>query len=151
MRKDKKAPTTYTWVSSDGTRNIIIPGVDGVSETDLLILSDLDRLEANDDRRNRRHNVSFEVFIDHPDYEKILMDTETDVERSVVEKLDRTLMRRALHEAEKELTPAQMLLLEQVYVQELSVREIARREGISDVAIHKRLRTVLKKMKKSFR
>ena len=150
MRKDRKSPTTYTWVSSDGTRNIIIPGVDGVSETDLLILYDLDRLEANNDRRNRRHNISLEVFIDNPDKTDVLIDAEVDIEKSVVEKLDRLLMRNALHNATQSLSPEQIQLLEQVYIEKLSLREIARQEGIYHNALRKRLQSALKKLKKSF-
>ena len=150
MGKHKNNPSTYTWTANDGTEHIILPGMEGVREADLMVLYDLDRLEANADRRSRRHTVSLEVFIDNPDKAGVLIDTEVDIEKSVVESLDRVLIRKALQEAMKALTPAQICLLEQVYGQELPLREIARREGVSGTAIHKRLRTIIKKLKKSF-
>lgn len=150
MRNNKENLSTYAWTSIDGTEHIIIPGADGVTEADLLALRDLDRLDENAGRRYRRHHPSLEVFMADPDKCELLEDPDTDVERDVVEKLDRALMRNALRAAMKTLSPEQARLLSQVYVEEIHLREIARREGVHDNAIRKRLRIILKKIKENF-
>ena len=146
-----KPITEYTWASLDGTSHTIRIGHDNITETDVSTLRQLDRVQANDQRRYRRHSISLEVAIPYESSSSLLADTQTDIETETLDKLARETERLCLLEALAALSDAQRQLLDQVFEHELSLREIARREGVSDKAIRKRLQVILKNCKEIFR
>ena len=145
-----KPNTEYTWISLDGSTHTIRIEHDNITETDLYELRQLDRYQANDQRRYRRHTVSLEIVSPFADSSPILHDPHMDVEDKTLDRLAREAERLCLLAALEALSEAQRQLLDLVFEREFSLREIARREGVSDKAVRKRLQVILKKMKQNF-
>jgi len=145
-----KPITEYTWISLDGSTHTIRIGHDNITDDDVSTLRQFDQVLANDQRRYRRHTVSLEIIAPYADSNPLLADTQTDIETETLNKLAREAEQLCLLTALTALSEAQRQLLDQVFAHELSLREIARREGVSDKAIRKRLQTILKKLQQNF-
>jgi len=145
-----KTITEYTWTSLDGISHTIRIGHDNITEADVSTLHQLDRVQSNDQRRYRRHTINLEIIAPYNDSSPLLVDTQTDIETETLDKLAGEAEKRCLIEALAALSEAQRQLLDQVFEHELSLREIARREGVSDNTIRKRLKIIFKKIQKYF-
>lgn len=145
-----KPTTEYTWTSLDGSTNTIRIGHDNITETDVSTLRQLDQVQTNDQRRYRRHSISLEIAIPYESSSALLADTQIDIEAKTLDRLAREAERLCLLTALAALSEAQRHLLDQVFEHELSLREIARREGVSDNTIRKRLKIIFKKIQKYF-
>jgi len=143
-----KPITEYTWTSLDGSTHTIRIGHDNITEDDVSVLRRLDRAQENDQRRYRRHTVSLEIIAPYVDNSLLLADPHIDVEDETLDKLAREAEKLCLLTALTALSEVQRQLLDQVFAQELSLREIARREGVSDNTIRKRLKIIFKKIRK---
>ena len=148
MKQDQ--PKAYTWVFTDGAKIILRTVDNGITESDLDLLCQIDQRDANDRQRYRRHNISLESFVDSIDRSLLLMDVRADTEDVVLDQLEEQYWHDRLAESLSLLSSAQIRLLEQVFLEELSLREIARREGVCDNVIRKRLKGTLKKLKRNF-
>lgn len=139
------------------TSNIIM--IDGssveVSEEIYETYSQMHRREVYQEKlREENGEVSFEMlteknvpvdiyFHEHsPSAEKIILETEDEAERTV-------LLSR-LPEAMVPLTEEERVLINAIYFDGVSIREYARRNGVTLRAIQKRRDTVLKKLKNFF-
>ena len=145
-----KPITEYTWTTLDGTSHTIRIGHDNITEDDVSTLRQFDQVHVNDQRRYRRHTVSLEIIAPYTDSSPLLVDTQIDIEAETLDRLAREAERLCLLKALAALSEVQRQLLDQVFAHELSLREIAHREGVSDKAIRKRLQTILKKLQQNF-
>ena len=145
-----KPNTEYTWISLDGSTHTVRIGHDNITEADVSTLRQLDRVQVNDQRRYRRHTVSLEIVSPFADSSPILHDPHMDVEDETLDRLVKEAERLCLLTALAALSEAQRKLLDLVFERELSLREIARREGVSDNTIRKRLKIIFKKIQKYF-
>ncbi len=123
--------------SVDGSTYKVETGKDGVTEDDMR---DLRRVVKSSQKQmakgNRLDTVSIEL-ITEDGWEQ------TDV-AVIVEEQDEY---ERLHKAIATLTPEQQSLIQAVYFQGVSQREIAKAEGVSDMAIRDRLKRIYKKLK----
>lgn len=76
--------------------------------------------------------------------EDILIDKEQDIE-AIVEK---KLMLDKLHNSLSLLSPEERRLIRAIYFEDLTEREFAKKQGVSQNAIHKRKQRILEKIKK---
>ena len=148
MKQDQ--PKAYAWVFSDGTKITLRTDANGITAAELECLRRLDQQDANDSRRYRRHNVSLESASVYSEKSYLWLDTHTGFEDSLFDRLEEQYWHKRLAERIALLSSSQLRLLEQVYLEALSLREIARREGVCDNVIRKRLKGILKKLKRNF-
>lgn len=73
----------------------------------------------------------------------ILVDTEQDVEEIV----EKNLMLASLNDCLSLLSAEEKELIQMIYFEELTEREIAKKQGVSQVAIHKKKQRILHKLK----
>ena len=140
----------YAWIFTDGDKFILQSDENGVTDSYLDLLCQIDQRDANDRRRYRRHNVSLEFKSLYSEKSFLWMDTHTNFEDILFDQLEDQYWHDRLAESLSLLSSAQIRLLEQVFLEELSLREIARREGVCDNVIRKRLKGTLKKLKRNF-
>ena len=105
------------------------------------MLLDLDRQQYNNDQKETRRHVS----LDGMDYEGELFASAEDTERAVEHRED---MAR-LYSAMEFLSPSQRELVEKVYFEERKITDIACEEGVSHVAIIRRLNRIYEKLRKN--
>ena len=126
------------------TYEFVTGEVSGVEVDEHLggMLLDLDRQQDNNDQKETRRHVS----LDSMDYEGELFASAEDTEGEAVRRED---MAR-LYSAMEALSPSQRELVEKVYFEERKITDIAREEGVSQVAVRDRLERIYKKIKNNF-
>ena len=105
------------------------------------ILVELDRLERNNDKKERRRHYS----LDSCEYEGIVYASE-DKNLTAIFETDSKFGR--LTEAIKYLSDKQKSLIKAVYFDGMSVSDYAKHMGISQSAVSQQLKTIYKKLKK---
>lgn len=140
----------YDWVYSDGTKITLRTDENEITADELEHLRRLDQQDANDSRRYRRHNVSLESASVYSERSYLWLDTHANFEDSLLDRLEEQYWHERLAERIALLSSSQIRLLEQVFLEALSLREIARREGVCDNVIRKKLKGILKKLKRNF-
>ena len=105
------------------------------------MLLDLDRQQENNDQKETRRHFS----LDGMGYEGELFASAEDTERAVEHRED---MAR-LYSAMEFLSPSQRELVEKVYFEERKITDIACEEGVSHVAIIRRLNRIYEKLRKN--
>ena len=148
--KKQQGFESYTWTTADGRSYTIRPGEDGVTQADIHALYDADRMDGNNARKARRHLVSLDAIEAVAAGKSPILAEDTDMEAEVLERIILIQQLEQLQAAIKTLTDEQRNLLEQVYAQGLSLREIARREGVYPNSIVYRLSVILQRLKKFF-
>lgn len=145
MRKFKTGRnnrTTYIYYSEDGSRTVLRPGEDGVTEADIALLHEMD----DDDFNNDRRESSTERF--SPLEEWLVENEKTESPESLDETLLKNMTAENLHSAIDTLLPAQKELLYKVHFCGMKLTEIAHIEGVSKASVHERLQRIYKKLKK---
>lgn len=105
------------------------------------ILVELDRLERNNDKKERRRHYSLDSCV----YEGIVYASE-DKNLTAIFETDSKFGR--LTEAIKYLSDKQKSLIKAVYFDGMSVSDYAKHMGISQSAVSQQLKTIYKKLKK---
>ena len=125
------------------TYEFVTGEVSGVEVDEHLggMLLDLDRQQDNNDQKETRRHVS----LDSMDYEGELFASAEDTEGEAVRRED---MAR-LYSAMEILSPEQRELVEKVYFEERKITDIANEEGVSHVAIVRRLNRIFEKLRKN--
>lgn len=141
LKTGKKSRTTYIYYSEDGSRTVLRPGEDGVTEADIALLHKMDDDEFDNDRResSAERFSPFEDWLVENESTEAPVPMEDTVLRDLnVQKLDRAI--ETLHAAQKKL-------LFQVYFRGMKVTEIAREEGVDESSVRERLKWIYKKLK----
>ena len=105
------------------------------------MLLDFDRQQYNNDQKETRRHVS----LDGMEYEGAPFISEADTANEMERRED---MAR-LFSAMKALSPAQRELVEKVYFEGRKITDIACKEGVSHVAIVRRLNRIFEKLRKN--
>ena len=103
------------------------------------ILSELDRIEYNNNQTETRRHVSLDAF----NLDGTLFPSEDDVPGEIEEKERDS----ELYAAIKKLKPAQTELIRNIYFNGISVSDYAKIKHVSQPAISQRLATAIKKLK----
>lgn len=114
-----------------------------ITVTDIVFetVTELDKRDALNERKETRHCQSLEASIDNG---WDIADPNSNVEEIVV----RNQRYKALYSALAKLPDEQRELVEKVFFERVPQTEIAKQEGVSRVAIHLRLQVILQKLKK---
>ena len=104
------------------------------------VLHAMDREDYNSDRKYRRHNP---VSLSNADYDGDWMADEADILGDFIKAEDWEKLRAAL----EKLTHEQRSLIEDVYTKNGRIVDIARREGVSHVAVLDRIKRIHEKLK----
>ena len=124
----------YTYKFADGTTNVI-----EISEMFMAEINELERKENNNNHRETRRHVSLESF----NLDDGLFAAHVDIEAETENKEQYAL----LHSAIKRLPPKQRCLIYSIYFQDVPINEYAKRQGVTQSAICKRLNTIYDKLK----
>jgi len=125
---------TYEFLTGE---TVEIEAPDEVGE----LLIDIERDTYNGDRKEtRRHGSIFVMEEQGVQFE----DKAHNVELALEEGEENEILLSAI----EELLPQQRDLLQKVFYEELSIVEIARREGVSEAAVRNRLKKIYKKLEK---
>ena len=112
-----------------------------VNERQYNILDALDREERNADRKYYRHNP---ISLSNTEYEGAWMADGTDILGDLIDSEDREHLFSTL----AQLTRDQQTLIEQIFINNVKIVDIARKLGVSPVAIQNRLNKIFARMKK---
>lgn len=110
-----------------------------VSDEDAFALSELDRVEYNNNQRETRRHASLESF----NMDDSLIPSNDNTEADVI----RNLENEAVHIAMQHLLPQQKELIYRVYMERKTIASIARAECVNEAAIRGRLKKIYAKMK----
>jgi RNA polymerase sigma factor (sigma-70 family) len=105
----------------------------------LVINEGENRLEYNNDQTETRRHYSYS---DQNDKWSTLT-----AEEDVLDKILHTLEKEALKDAIKKLEPQQQELIWDVYYKGLSMADVARRDGVSKMAITNRMNKIIKRLR----
>lgn len=125
---------TYEFLNGD-VIEVDVP--DEIGEVSIEIDRDIYNSNRKETRRHNSINSMEEKGLQFQD-ESLNLETSL-LEKEVTENLGDAL---------KELLPQQRDLVHKVFYEELSIVEIARREGVSEAAIRNRLKKIYKKLEK---
>jgi RNA polymerase sigma factor (sigma-70 family) len=159
-KTSKKTRTGYIYYTADGSKFVITPGENGVTEADIELLHSLDDTEVDEQRRyDYRVTEHLDAYHDGDgeeagDRNKRLADNRTNPEAVLIaqeeeEAYSETLFR--LTEAMNSLQPQQRELFEKVYIQRRSYTSIAAEECVTEAAIRNRLKKIHEKLKNILR
>ena len=131
--------------TKDGSMHIKLHQSTGIKEVTVTEakgkeIIELNRIEYNDNHRETRRHVSLEAY----DPYGALVKDDADPLQEVInkEELDQ------LHQSISQLTPAQRKLLMKKFWDGMQQIDIAKDEGVSKMAITKRLQTIKRRLKK---
>lgn len=153
FKTSKKNRTNYTYYYADGTKFMLTPGENGITEADIAMLHESDDTEFNAQRRENYHApVHYQAYTDGDsnnadDRNDYLADTSADPEKSLIEVLIRAEHSTAFKKIWDELLPQQRDLI-QKKLQGRSNVDIAAEEGVTEAAIRNRLAKIQKKFEK---
>jgi DNA-directed RNA polymerase specialized sigma subunit len=140
---------TYTYFSVDGTAVVLTAGEDGVTEEHIQNLRSLQQLEYNNNRKARRHQLSLERFMENAEERsEVLIDLHVDIEDDLIRKMERACLQDKLSAAWGQLLPQQRALLVKVWIQKMTLTQIAKDEGVAISGVFARLQRAEKKLKK---
>ena len=133
----------YRFISTDPQKKYDIVEVE-VDDYFSEVIRDIEKKEFDRNRtETRRHNS----YSDTNDKSSTL-DSEIDIEETVIEQIMRSLEMEALNNAISALNESQQQLIRAIYFENISVSEYAAQQGVSQSAISQRLATAIKKLKK---
>lgn len=131
--------------TKDGSMHIKLHQPTGIKEITVTEakgkeIIDLNRIEYNDNHRETRRHVSLEAY----DPYGALVKDDADPLQEVINKEEMD----QLHQSVSQLTPAQRKLLMKKFWDGMKQIDIAKEEGVSKMAITKRLQTIKRRLKK---
>lgn len=131
--------------AKDGSMHIKLHQPTGIKEITVTEASgkeiiELNRIEYNDNHRETRRHVSLEAY----DTYGALVQDNADPLQEVINKEEMD----QLHQSISQLKPAQQKLLMKKFWDDMKQIDIANEEGVSKMAITKRLQTIKRRLKK---
>jgi RNA polymerase sigma factor (sigma-70 family) len=159
LKTGKKNRTTYRYYNADGTIAVELhPGEDGITEADILLLHSLDDTEVDAGRREDYHVPGrYEAYHGEGDSDDVgdrnvwLADEDADPETVLIERQDVEEQARRLAQLAEllgSITPEQQDLIDALYRDGLSGRELARRLDVSEGAVRKRKNSLIESLRK---
>lgn len=131
--------------AKDGSMHIKLHQPTGIKEITVTEakgkeIIELNRIEYNDNHRETRHHVSLEAY---DPYGALVKDNADPLQEVInKEEMDQ------LHQSISQLTPAQRKLLMKKFWDGMKQIDIAKDEGVSKMAITKRMQTIKRRLKK---
>jgi RNA polymerase sigma factor (sigma-70 family) len=157
-KTSQKKRTNYIYYTAEGTKIVITPGEDGVTEADIELLHTMDDEEVDEQRRyDYRVTTHLDAYHDGEeeaanDRNKYLADDTGNPEHLIVEaenEAEHKDMLDKLRKAMECLLPQQKDLFKKVYLERLSNTDIAAEEGVTEAAIRNRLKKLYERLRKN--
>ena len=149
-KTSKKKRTNYIYYTAEGTKIVITPGEDGVTEADIELLHTMDDDEVDEQRRyDYRVTTHLDAYHDGEeeaanDRNKYLADDTANPE----DEAEHQDMLDKLTKAMECLLPQQKELFKKVYLEKRSNTDIATEEGVTEAAIRGRLKKLQERLRK---
>lgn len=158
FKTSQKNRTNYIYYSSDGTKILITPGEQGVTEADISSLHKMDDDTIDEQRRYNYRNSNLDAFHDRNNKEADDRNPYLTDESSNPEVIYANQENDKEHKAQLNilatamncLMPQQIELFKKVYVDKLTNTKIAAQEGVTEAAIRNRLKKIHEKLRKYF-
>ena len=157
-KTSQKKRTNYIYYTAEGTKIVITPGEDGVTEADIELLHTMDDEEVDEQRRyDYRVTTHLDAYHDGEeeaanDRNKYLADDTGNPEHLIVEaenEAEHKDMLDKLRKAMECLLPQQKDLFKKVYLERRSNTDIAAEEGVTEAAIRNRLKKLHERLRKN--
>jgi RNA polymerase sigma factor (sigma-70 family) len=157
-KTSQKKRTNYIYYTAEGTKIVITPGEDGVTEADIELLHTMDDEEVDEQRRyDYRVTTHLDAYHDGEeeaanDRNKYLADDTGNPEHLIVEaenEVEHQDMLDKLKKAMECLLPQQKDLFNKVYLERRSNTDIAAEESVTEAAIRNRLKKLHERLKKN--
>lgn len=157
-KTSQKKRTNYIYYTAEGTKIVITPGEDGVTEADIELLHTMDDEEVDEQRRyDYRVTSHLDAYHDGEeeaanDRNKYLADDTGNPEHLIVEaenEAEHQDMLDKLRKAMECLLPQQRELFKKVYFERRSNTDIAAEEGVTEAAIRNRLKKLHERLRKN--
>lgn len=157
-KTSQKKRTNYIYYTAEGTKIVITPGEDGVTEADIELLHTMDDEEVDEQRRyDYRVTTHLDAYHDGEeeaanDRNKYLADDTGNPEHLIVEAENEVEHQDTLDKLKKAmecLLPQQKDLFNKVYLERRSNTDIAAEEGVTEAAIRNRLKKLHERLKKN--
>lgn len=134
FKTGKKNRTRYIYYGVDGSKTILTPGEDGVTEMMIKTLHGFDDKEYNNDRSETRKHMSLQVF---KDKNKETIDFDADLDEMLVLEFEGIERNKCLHRALMKMKPKQRDLIQKLYLSEdtMSQKEYAQECGIAESSV----------------
>jgi RNA polymerase sigma factor (sigma-70 family) len=145
-KTSKKKRTNYIYYGDNGSKTVLTPGEDGVTEAMIETLHSLDDEAVDEERREtRRHSTLNELN----DKSKFLKDLYVDVEDEVFTKVERQAIKKLINEALAELKPNHQELIQCLYLSDkpMTQKEYAEKNGVAEDSVKKQALRVRNKLK----
>ncbi len=157
-KTSQKNRTNYIYYTSEGSKIVITPGKNGVTEADIELLHSLDDTEVDKQRRIDYRTSYLDAYHDGEngeadDRNSYLADDSTNPENVLINNEDEKAHQERLLKltaAMDSLLPQQMELFKKVYMDKRSNTDIAAEEGVTEAAIRNRLKKMQEKLRKYF-
>lgn len=159
FKTSQKNRINYIYYTSEGTKIVITPGENGVTEADIELLHTMDDTEVDEQRRyDYRVPTHLDAYHDGEseaadDRNKYLADDSANPEVLYItneEEQEHQAYLDKLAEAMECLLPQQKELFKKVYLDKRTNTDIAAEEGVTETAIRNRLKKIQEKLKKYF-
>ena len=156
-KTSKKKRTNYIYYTAEGTKIVITPGEDGVTEADIELLHTMDDDEVDEQRRyDYRVTTHLDAYHDGEeeaanDRNKYLADDTVNPEHLIIQAEDEAEHQDMLDKLTKAmecLLPQQKELFKKVYLEKRSNTDIATEEGVTEAAIRGRLKKLQERLRK---
>jgi len=156
-KTSQKKRINYIYYTSEGSKIVISPGENGVTEADIQLLHEMDDAEVDEQRRyNYRVTVHLDAYHDGEgdeasDRNKYLADESVNSERLLIQAEDEAKHQDMLDKLRKAmdcLMPQQKELFKKVYLEKRTNTEIAAEEGVTEAAIRGRLKKLQERLRK---
>lgn len=156
-KTSQKKRTNYIYYTSEGTKIVVIPGENGVTEADIELLHTMDDDEVDEQRRyDYRVTTHLDAYHDGEeeaahDRNKYLADDTANPEQLIIQAEDEVEhqdMLDKLTKAMESLLPQQKELFKKVYLEKRSNTDIAAEEGVTEAAIRGRLKKLHERLRK---
>ena len=141
--KDKRG--TYIYYGEDGSKVVIIPGENGVTEAIIETLHNLDDEEFDTNRRETRRHNSLDEVTDKDDSFK---DKSVNIEESTLDKLESEITQKKVRQAVTTLKEKEQQIIKWLYLSPnpLSQAEVGKRLGINEDSVKKSAYRIRKKL-----
>ena len=158
FKTSQKNRIDYIYYTAEGTKIVIIPGEEGVTEADIELLHSMDDVEVDEQRRYEyRVNTHLDAYHEGEnesanDRNKYLADDSINPEELLIaneDELHHLSSIDKLAAAMECLLPQQKELFKKVYLDRRSNTDIAAEEGVTEAAIRNRLKRMHEKLRKN--
>lgn len=159
FKTSQKSRINYIYYTSEGTKIVITPGENGVTEADIELLHTMDDTEVDEQRRyDYRVPAHLDAYHDGEndaadDRNKYLADDSVNPEALYITNEEEQVHQAYLDKlaaAMECLLPQQKELFKKVYLDKRTNTDIAAEEGVTEAAIRNRLKKMQEKLKKYF-